>query len=122
MTSVNLTDKSLVAPPRVSAGAALSQRIGVLDGFRAIAVIIVFVGHYAVYLVPSAPVLTTLFPAKFGVNIFFVLSGFLIARLLLREYSKSGEINLVNFYARRLLRLTPALWVFLSIVTLAYYA
>lgn len=46
---------------------------------------------------------------KFGVDIFFVLSGYLITGLLLAEHTKNGVISLRNFYVRRALRLLPAL-------------
>jgi len=44
-----------------------------------------------------------------GVDIFFVISGFVIARSLLREYEKTGTIEILLFYARRAVRLWPAL-------------
>jgi peptidoglycan/LPS O-acetylase OafA/YrhL len=47
--------------------------------------------------------------------VFFVLSGFLITSLLLREYDRSGRINIASFYRRRALRLFPALAVFLLV-------
>lgn len=70
-----------------------------LDGLRAIAVMIVFIGHCA-----SVP---GLWPGHVGVTIFFFLSGYLITTLLRREYSKTDNISLKNFYLRRLLRITP---------------
>jgi len=54
-----------------------------------------------------------------GVDIFFVLSGFLITSILLREYSKTGHINLAHFYARRFLRIVPALVLLMMVFTLA---
>ncbi len=50
---------------------------------------------------------------QLGVDVFFALSGFLITSILLREHSRFGTISLKAFYARRFLRLTPALLVFL---------
>ena len=44
-----------------------------------------------------------------GVDVFFVISGYLITGLLLKEREQSGRIDLANFYARRLKRLLPAL-------------
>ena len=44
-----------------------------------------------------------------GVDMFFVLSGFLISWMLLREYDKYGEIDFINFVRGRFLRLWPAL-------------
>lgn len=54
-----------------------------------------------------------------GVDIFFVLSGFLITALLVAEHDSTGSINLFNFYLRRVLRLAPALLVFLGLFVLA---
>lgn len=44
-----------------------------------------------------------------GVDIFFVISGFVIANLLITEFDATGKVNLINFYLRRTLRLLPAL-------------
>lgn len=54
------------------------------------------------------------FSGSGAVVIFFVLSGYLITTLLLREFSEAGSISLVQFYYRRFLRLLPALVVMLS--------
>jgi len=50
----------------------------------------------------------------FGVDLFFVLSGFLITRLLTDEIGATGRVDLWGFYLRRFLRLTPALLLFLT--------
>jgi peptidoglycan/LPS O-acetylase OafA/YrhL len=74
--------------------------VGGLDGLRAIAVAAVVVFHFA----PSV------LPAGFlGVDVFFVVSGFLISRLVVREIERSGAVSLGNFWARRARRLLPAL-------------
>src|SRR5258707_7981926 len=49
-----------------------------------------------------------------GVDIFFVLSGFLITGLLLEEWDETGRISIKRFYARRAIRLLPALVVVLA--------
>jgi peptidoglycan/LPS O-acetylase OafA/YrhL len=49
-------------------------------------------------------------PAPLGVMIFFVLSGFLVTRILLREFSRSGNISLPKFYQRRALRIFPVFY------------
>ena len=54
-----------------------------------------------------------------GVDIFFVLSGYLICGLLLREWEKTGHISLPRFYMRRFLRLMPALWAAVVVVLMA---
>jgi peptidoglycan/LPS O-acetylase OafA/YrhL len=56
-----------------------------------------------------------------GVDIFFVLSGFLITTLLIEEWQQRGDISLRNFYVRRGLRLLPALFVLLGVL-IAYSA
>jgi peptidoglycan/LPS O-acetylase OafA/YrhL len=75
-------------------------RVPGLDGIRALAVTTVIVFH----LVPG-----TLVGGYLGVDIFFVVSGFLITTLLLRERAASGRISLRAFWARRARRLLPAL-------------
>ena len=71
-----------------------------LDGLRAIAVGIVLAAHGGVPYFRSGGV---------GVDTFFVLSGFLITTILSTEWARTGSINFRNFYARRFLRLAPAL-------------
>jgi len=71
------------------------------DGLRAIAVSLVL-GFHA--LVPRFS------GGYLGVDVFFVLSGFLISSLLYREWNCSGQIKVRRFYFRRLVRLTPALF------------
>ena len=51
----------------------------------------------------------------FGVNVFFVISGFLITKLLLTEESKDGDVSFRNFYVRRILRIFPAYYFLLII-------
>ncbi|MBC9954350.1 acetyltransferase [Leucobacter sp. cx-42] len=88
------------------------RHIGGLDGLRAIAVLLVLIYHLA----PKA-----LTGGFLGVDIFFVISGFLITTLLLREVRKSGQIRLVAFWQRRARRLLPPLaLVVLVSTTLAY--
>jgi peptidoglycan/LPS O-acetylase OafA/YrhL len=75
-----------------------------LDGLRAFAIIAVMLSHFES---------NKLFPAGgIGVDLFFVLSGFLITTLLLQEWGARGDISLKRFYQRRALRLLPALALF----------
>lgn len=73
-----------------------------LDGVRAIGIALVFVHH----MVTPLP-----FGGAVGVDVFFVLSGYLITDILLRERKKHGVIRLKRFYLRRAARLYPALLV-----------
>ncbi|CAL4860808.1 O-acetyltransferase OatA [Microbacterium sp. MM2322] len=76
-------------------------RLSGLDGLRAVAVLLVVVYHLF-------PVL----PAGFlGVDVFFVISGFLITTLLVREHDERGRIGLMDFWRRRARRLLPAIGV-----------
>ena len=84
-----------------------------LDGLRAVAVVLVVVYH-AVRHGGAA-----LVPGTFlGVDVFFVLSGFLITSLLLQQVREKGSLDLLGFYRRRFWRLYPAL-VLLCVVLLA---
>ena len=74
--------------------------IPALDGLRAIAVALVLVGHGGIPGIGGGFI---------GVDIFFVLSGFLITSLLLDELGRNGRIELTGFWIRRARRLLPAL-------------
>lgn len=101
-------------------GKAAVERLGHrpgLDGLRAVAVTLVVLQHTGDFLVSDdGPSLTggPFLPGGFlGVDLFFVLSGFLITTLLLEEHRRSGRIAFAHFYERRALRLLPALGVLL---------
>ncbi len=81
-----------------------------LDGMRAVSILIVILAHAG---------LSKIFPGAAGVTIFFFISGFLITRLLLAELEENNNLDLPRFYIRRLLRLMPALYVFITIISLA---
>ncbi|MFD4949117.1 acyltransferase family protein [Streptomyces sp. NPDC058239] len=106
------------APPK---GHALRLDI---QGLRAVAVGLVVLSHAGVSQVSGGYI---------GVDVFFVISGFLITSLLLRELATTGRVSVRSFYARRALRLLPAsslvitvtlagAWQFLSKARLAEYA
>jgi peptidoglycan/LPS O-acetylase OafA/YrhL len=97
------------------------NRLAWLDGLRAIAVALVLMGHakLAFQYQPGGMggILLRIFNAHVGVQIFFVISGFIIT-LLLREKEADGDISLKAFWRRRAFRILPALWLFL--LTLAF--
>ncbi|GHD21721.1 acyltransferase [Nocardiopsis kunsanensis] len=70
-----------------------------VQGLRAVAVLLVLVYHLDPDLVPGGYV---------GVDVFFVISGFLITSLLYREAGEHGRISIARFYVRRVRRLLPA--------------
>ena len=79
------------------------------NGLRGVAVLIVFVAHMDVIL--PIPTLLVIPGATVSLDSFFVLSGFLITALLLKEQARHGKIGIGPFYRRRALRLLPALYV-----------
>jgi peptidoglycan/LPS O-acetylase OafA/YrhL len=87
------------------------QRIASLDGLRAVSIALVLFGHATG---------TTGFPirhddfglAEAGVRTFFIISGFLITKLLLNEVAANGQISLKGFYRRRILRIFPAFYAY----------
>jgi peptidoglycan/LPS O-acetylase OafA/YrhL len=92
------------------------RHIPELDGFRGFAVLVVVIGHYLEFRwAPASPYFATL--DKLGVLLFFVLSGFLITGLLHRERVAADRVDFRRFYTRRILRLAPALFLFLGTVT-----
>ena len=85
-----------------------------LYGLRAIAVIGVMLYHHQT---------RTWFPGGlFGVDLFFVLSGFLITTLLIEEWHRAETISLIGFFRRHFIRLAPALAVFLVAYTALVFA
>lgn len=89
-------------------------RIASLDGLRALAVLSVLLAHQARYLPGTQPLASIAGPL--GVQIFFVISGFLITTLLLRERALTGAISVPRFYARRALRILPVFYGFVLVV------
>ncbi len=86
------------------------KRIPSLDGLRAISIAMVIVYHHW-YAVPIfAPL------AVFGVQVFFVVSGYLITNLLQQEQDSNGRISLRDFYRRRCFRIFPAAFVYILVI------
>jgi peptidoglycan/LPS O-acetylase OafA/YrhL len=108
------TDVGTPSIPAIGTGdPAARGHVEALDGMRAIAVVLVLLFHLRV---PG-------FTAGFlGVDVFFVLSGFLITGLLLAELERSQRISLPDFWARRARRLLPALVLLLVVVAIVTWA
>jgi len=83
-----------------------------LQGLRSLAILLVVLSHSGVSAFSGGFV---------GVDVFFVLSGYLITGLLLREYAETSRIDFAAFIARRLRRLLPALATMLSVVFVFAY-
>jgi peptidoglycan/LPS O-acetylase OafA/YrhL len=88
------------------------KRIFELDVLRGFAIILVMGVH-----VPAYPIWSTF--GGFGVDLFFVLSGFLISNLLFSEYRNTGSIRLRRFFFRRALKLYPSFYLLL-VLTILY--
>ena len=95
------------------------QRIPSLDGLRAISITLVVLSHLVKWKHVSLDVVGSY--GALGVHVFFVLSGYLITNLLLREYDRSSTISLREFYIRRAFRIFPAAFVFLGVVVVLYW-
>ncbi len=87
---------------------AAADWLAALDGLRGVSILLVLTAH--VYS-PSWPNLG----GGYGVTVFFVLSGFLITRLLLREKRDAGSVDLRAFYVRRAFRLFPIYYLVLAL-------
>jgi peptidoglycan/LPS O-acetylase OafA/YrhL len=90
-----------VTDPRSSSPGYIPE----LDGMRGLAILAVMMFHTKRFLLGGF----------IGVDIFFVLSGFLITTILVKEYDTTGHINFKHFYLRRILRLAPALILMLAV-------
>ena len=96
-----------------------TREIPSLDGMRAIAIGIVILSHaQGTRGFPSWVPGAVSNHGALGVQIFFVLSGFLITTLFAKEQARTGTISLGLFYARRTVRIFPPLYLFLGVVAL----
>jgi len=88
------------------------QYLPSLNGFRAISILFVLMDHFSNNFSHKSDY-KILFIGNLGVNIFFVISGFLITTLLLKEKINTGNISLKKFYIRRFLRIVPVSYLFI---------
>jgi peptidoglycan/LPS O-acetylase OafA/YrhL len=115
------TVRQLFVPPR--------SNLLPIDGLRALSIVWVMLWHvrwYRVAVMPSEPASAILEQAPrlivaghYGVDVFFVISGFLIGFMLMREQEARGAIDVGTFYARRFVRLMPAYFFCLAVYCLA---
>jgi peptidoglycan/LPS O-acetylase OafA/YrhL len=101
-------DSATALPAALTTGLVASHLPG-LDGLRAIAAFLVVFGHAGLGA-----------PDGLGVLMFFVLSGFLITWLLLKEYDQYETVSLRMFYWRRALRIFPAFYAYWALITAIY--
>jgi hypothetical protein len=102
-------------PHASSVDASAAAKFGynpALDGLRAVAIFVVLAGHMGAVRASNV-----------AVDVFFVLSGFLITALMLAEQARTGTVSIGRFIVRRIYRLMPAMWFYLLVglaVTLAF--
>jgi len=104
------------------------SNVAALDGLRALAILMVLLLHSVHYLLPSVQAdtprllrvdLSLMLAGRHGVDLFFLLSGFLIGNLLFAEYEQTGRLALGRFYLRRTLRIFPAYYVMVAGILLS---
>ena len=83
-----------------------------IEGLRAVAILTVLAYHAGLPFMPGGFI---------GVDVFFVISGFLITGLLVSEMRTTGTASVARFYARRVKRLLPSIWVVLITVCVLSY-
>ena len=101
MGSRGAGDRRLTTLAKPEPASLWRGRIPGLDGVRALSFLLVFVSHLG--FMGSRP-------GGFAVSVFFLLSGYLIASLLIGEHLRTGTISLRQFYIRRTLRIFPAMY------------
>ena len=93
-----------------------------LDFIRGVAILLVLVFHYNSYdILITSPVLSRI--AGFGwagVDVFFVLSGFLVGGLMMKEWKRTGSVDALRFLQRRAFKIWPAYYVFLLVATVIH--
>lgn len=98
------------------------QRIRELDGWRAVSILLVLLHHFFFFqhvrIVERFPLLLHFFAyaGLQGVRTFFVISGFVICRLLISEELRSGTVSLKGFYYRRIFRILPPFYLYLATI------
>jgi peptidoglycan/LPS O-acetylase OafA/YrhL len=104
----------------MNGGGPASGRITAVDGLRGISILGVIVGHLVINRYGTAPYADypgpALVGASWGVELFFVISGFIITRLALAEYRATGDFSVRAFYIRRIFRILPPFYLYLATI------
>lgn len=97
------------------------NRIKSIDGLRAISIMMVLLSHAGETMpaiVRNNYFLQFFANGQLGVRVFFVISGYLITKLLIIERQKNGKINLKHFYLRRIFRIFPIFYMYIFVILL----
>jgi peptidoglycan/LPS O-acetylase OafA/YrhL len=99
------------------------KRISSIDGLRGLSILLVLVDHYLYFSGNNIfnPYFSFFINSKNGVDLFFIISGFLITTILVKEHISKGKINLGSFFLRRALRILPALYLLLFVYFILFY-
>jgi peptidoglycan/LPS O-acetylase OafA/YrhL len=119
---LHIVTKNIVSIAIYNSEGKIKSRIRSLDGLRGVAITMVLLAHTggtfpsgcSKWLYP----LRGFFNGEYGVEIFFVLSGYLITSILIREYDAIGKVDIKAFYCRRMLRIFPAFYLFLFLISM----
>ena len=114
-SAVILQDEQPVLTDRVEVKPSPRPHYPALDGLRAISVFLVITVH-----TQGPQGWMAFIPGWLGVDVFFILSGFLITILLLKEHEAKGQVSLSAFYLRRVFRIVPVYLVVLAFYVLLY--
>lgn len=93
------------------------KRISSIDGLRGISILFVLVDHFIYFSGNNIlnPYFSFFINSKNGVDLFFIISGFLITNIFVKEHINKGKINLRSFFLRRAIRILPALYFLLFV-------
>lgn len=114
-------------PLTIATNRISEHRLRELDGWRAVSVLLVILHHVGGFqhhrLLSQFPNVDLIvhYCGPLGVKIFFVISGFVICRLLISEESRYGSVSLRAFYYRRVFRILPPLYFYLVVLSLLIY-
>lgn len=92
-----------------------NKRIPALDLLRSLAIFLVVLHHYPKSQDPNSIYMTLRSFGWIGVDIFFVLSGYLISKGLIKEFKRESKFSFSNFYVKRAFRILPIYWVVVAL-------
>jgi peptidoglycan/LPS O-acetylase OafA/YrhL len=105
-------------------GSTVGRDIPSLDGLRAVSILLVILSHstwyFPAWVETWMPFHLIVGNGRKGVVVFFVISGFLITTLLMRERERTGTISLARFYFRRSFRIFPPFYVFIAVMAILW--